>query len=71
MISVWIARRLTCGQLSGDMSATGFPSGVERKHVGFNTLGTRNLGVYDSWKHDSSLYADAANLGNGRYEVWS
>ena len=62
---------MTCGQLSGDMSVTGFPSGVERKYVGFNTLSTRNLGVYGSWKHGAGLYADAVSLGNGRYEVWS
>ena len=71
VISIWIARRGACGQLSGDMSVTGFSIGIERKYVGFNTLSIRNLGVYSSWKHDSGLYADSASLGNDRYEVWS
>ena len=47
------------GQLEGDMSVKGFASGEERKHVGFNNLRTRYLGVYGSWLDQSGLYADA------------
>ena len=51
------------GQLEGDMSTTGFAGGVNSKYVGFNTLRSRYLGVYGSWKDASGLYADAVLQG--------
>ena len=46
------------GQLKGDMQVRGLASGVAGKHVGFNRLQGRYLGLYASWQGDSGLYAD-------------
>lgn len=51
------------GQMEGDMSVSGFASGVDRKHVGFNNLRSRYLGVYGTWQNASGLYADAVLQG--------
>ncbi|WP_309277014.1 autotransporter outer membrane beta-barrel domain-containing protein [Comamonas sp.] len=54
---------LYVGQLDGDMSTTGFASGVEHKYVGFNTLRSRYLGLYGTWQDASGLYVDAVLQG--------
>jgi outer membrane autotransporter protein len=54
---------LYVGQLEGDMSTTGFASGVEHKYVGFNTLRSRYLGLYGTWQDASGLYVDAVLQG--------
>jgi outer membrane autotransporter protein len=51
------------GQLQGDMSVTGFAGGINNKAVGFNSLTSRYLGLYGTWKADSGLYADAVLQG--------
>ena len=51
------------GQLQGDMSVTGFAGGLDSKHVGFNTLTSRYLGLYGTWKADTGLYVDAVLQG--------
>ena len=51
------------GQLDGDMRVSGFASGVQRNHVGFNDLTSRYLGVYGGWQDGSGRYVSAVLQG--------